>query len=156
MKTNNANKRWTSYENKILIEMMASGFTFAEAGARLGRSPGAVEFQWRQIDPSKKPASPASKTNNPRNHRHTWSVRDVRTLIDMYDSGESYEDIAAALGRKVSSVKKYHSRIGLGGVKELPVYSVKRPAKLSKDISYAVAFALIVSAFIFSLAALSL
>ena len=156
MRTNNANKRWTSYENKILIEMMSSGYTPEQAGKRLGRSPGAVVFQWRQLDPSRVQASASTEKSNPKNHRLTWTMRDEQVLLEMYDAGKSYEEIADALGRKPSSVKKYHERLRSGGVLGPIDYFVKQPSKPSKDVGYAVAFALAVSAFVFSLAALSL
>ena len=156
MKKDNSHTKWTKYQDEILTGMMLNRYTYEEAGERLRRTPGAVEFRWRQINPQRKRVTISSKNGKPKNHGFTWSERDEQILQDMYDAGHSYAEIAESLGRKESSVKKHHSRIRLGGVIDAPGHLTKKQTVVKKDIGYAASIALVISSLIFLLAALSL
>lgn len=78
--------------------------TWAEIGARLGRSPNSCHVKWRRHCEARR----AAGENLPLQEQRLWSADDVARLIRLREQdGLTWAEIDQALGRRSTSAEKY-------------------------------------------------
>lgn len=99
------NKSWTEQEEAMLLWYYQNGKTNSYIRKKLGRSEFAVSSRLSKLRASTGHGSRRLKSDS-------WTAEEDATLIDMYEWGDSYDDIGFALGRtaKAAQMRAYNLR----------------------------------------------
>jgi len=89
-----AGKRWTDSEEEQLRRLHSKGAALCYIAAALDRSEDAVNYRMHIL-----------KLSRPRGCYHLWRTVELETMRSMRQEGKGADEIAAALGRSIGSVR---------------------------------------------------
>ncbi|MCR5017460.1 MAG: hypothetical protein K6A64_01525 [Bacteroidales bacterium] len=87
------NEPWTTDDEDILFELADQNATQKQMSESLGRTPRSVKMKLMELGLYEKKASARS-----------WTENEERKLVDLYNDGVNFENIALELGRSVNAV----------------------------------------------------
>ena len=87
------NEPWTTDDEDILFELADQKATQKQMSESLGRTPRSVKMKLMELGLYEKKASARS-----------WTENEERKLVDLYNDGVDFENIALELGRSVNAV----------------------------------------------------
>ena len=94
---------WTADMDEMLKHLRASGMSFADMSAVMGKSATACRRRLQRMEESKSPWGSKSV--------HRWTVHDDDEIIRMVSAGMAYEAIGVALGVSKKAVIARYRRI---------------------------------------------
>lgn len=101
LKTPKNHTRWTTKEDKQLLQLLKAGYNYTEIGQRIGRKPDGVRFRVYEL---KKDGVNAIKL------AYRWTEEEKDTLLNFIKEGKSLSEIAELMDKTCSSIKtKVHS-----------------------------------------------
>jgi len=87
------NEPWTEYDEDVLFELSEQKASQKQMSEVLGRSPRSIKMKLMELGLYEKKASARS-----------WTENEERKLIDLYNDGVDFENIALELNRSVKAV----------------------------------------------------
>lgn len=97
------NTPWTAGDDNALKVMLEQyKYTYADLSKYFGRSEGAIKRRIHDLKLKARPIRPPARK---------WSDDEVATLLDMFERGYSFEQIADKLGRTALQVRGKHENI---------------------------------------------
>lgn len=100
---NASRSTWTADMDEMLKHLRASGMSFADMSAVMGKSATACRRRLQRMEETKSPWGSKSV--------HRWTVHDDDEIIRMVNAGMAYDDIAAALRVSKKAVVARYRRI---------------------------------------------
>ena len=87
------NEPWTEEDEDVLFDLTEQKATQKQMSEALGRTPRSVKLKLMELGLYEKKASARS-----------WTENEERKLVDLYNDGVDFENIALELGRSVNAV----------------------------------------------------
>ncbi len=87
------NEPWTEEDEDVLFDLTEQKATQKQMSETLGRTPRSIKMKLMELGLYEKKASARS-----------WTENEERKLVDLYNDGVDFENIALELGRSVNAV----------------------------------------------------
>ena len=87
------NEPWTEEDEDVLFDLTEQKATQKQMSETLGRTPRSIKMKLMELGLYEKKASARS-----------WTENEERKLVDLYNDGVDFENIALELGRSINAV----------------------------------------------------